>query len=83
MIKNKLLHFKTLQSDANQSNEKKSFIEALESGDVSNEHIAFIQDVPAIWTHGTFYYAGKEPIENINMRLAAIETKINNQLTWQ
>lgn len=83
MIKNKLLHFKTLQSDANQSNEKKSFIDALESGDISNEHIAFIQDVPAIWTHGTFYYAAKQPDENINIRLAAIENKINDQLIWK
>lgn len=60
MIKNKFLHFKTMGGQDPENGT--SFLDALDQGLISDEHIAFIQDEPAIWTHGTFYYAGKEPV---------------------
>lgn len=55
--------------------EKELFEEALNSGEVLNETIVFIEDTKEIWNHGTYFDGSKVDLSNIE---ASIQNIIDN-----
>lgn len=55
LIPNKFLYFSNLTL----------FQAKLTAGDINDKHIAFIESLPAIWTHGKFYYANTKSYDDL------------------